>query len=165
MSKLRWGILGAARVNERLLPAIVQAPNSELVAIASRRAGAAAETLAKYAPQVSSVKIYDDLDALLGDSNVQAVYIPLANHEHAQWALKAIDAGKHVLIEKPMAIKLADIEAIEAAAQAKQVKVMEGFMCQSQLLIFDAPSQNVSFGSFNRHGWRCHVGCWPLCNS
>ncbi|NBQ85218.1 MAG: gfo/Idh/MocA family oxidoreductase [Methylophilaceae bacterium] len=126
--KLRWGILGAARVNERLLPAIVQAPNSELVAIASRRAGAADETLAKYAPQLSNVKIYDDLEALLGDSNVQAVYIPLANHEHAEWALKAIDAGKHVLIEKPMAIKLADIEAIEVAAKAKQVKVMEGFM-------------------------------------
>jgi predicted dehydrogenase len=128
MSKLRWGILGAARVNERLLPAIVEAPNSELVAIASRRPGAAAETLAKYAPQVSGVKAYDALDDLLADAHVQAVYIPLANHEHAEWALKAIAAGKHVLIEKPMAITVADIEAIEIAAKKHQVKVMEGFM-------------------------------------
>ena len=53
MSKLRWGILGAARVNERLLPAIVDAHNAELVAIASRRAGAAQETLLKYAPHMA----------------------------------------------------------------------------------------------------------------
>ena len=128
MSKLRWGILGAARVNERLLPAIVEAANSELVAIASRRPGAAAEILAKYAPKISGVKTYDALENLLADAHVQAVYIPLANHEHAEWALKAIAAGKHVLIEKPLAITVADIEAIEIAAKKHQVKVMEGFM-------------------------------------
>ena len=128
MSKLRWGILGAARVNERLLPAIVEASNAELVAIASRRAGAAAETLAKYAPKVQGVKTYDALEDLLEDASIQAVYIPLANHEHAEWALKAIAAGKHVLIEKPMAIKVEDVEAIEAAALKHKVKVMEGFM-------------------------------------
>ena len=128
MTKLRWGILGAARVNERLLPAIVEASNSELVAIASRRPEAAAETLAKYAPKISGVKTYDALEDLLADAYVQAVYIPLANHEHAEWALKAIAAGKHVLIEKPMAITVADIEAIEIAAKKHQVKVMEGFM-------------------------------------
>jgi len=128
MNKLRWGILGAARVNERLLPAIVEANNAELVAIASRRPGAAAETLEKYASKVQGVNTYDALEDLLADANVQAVYIPLANHEHAEWALKAIDAGKHVLIEKPMAITVADIEAIEAAALQKNVKVMEGFM-------------------------------------
>ena len=127
-TKLRWGILGAARVNERLLPAIVEANNAELVAIASRRSGAGAETLAKYAPNVQGVKTYDVLEGLLEDANVQAVYIPLANHEHAEWALKAIAAGKHVLIEKPMAIKVTDVEAIEAAALKYKVKVMEGFM-------------------------------------
>ncbi len=126
--KLAWGILGAARVNERLLPAIVAAHNSELVAIASRRAGAAAETLAKYAPKATGVSCYDNLSDLLADARVQAVYIPLANDEHAEWALQAIAAGKHVLIEKPMAIKLSDIEAIEAAALQQQVLVMEGFM-------------------------------------
>ena len=126
--KLNWGILGAARVNERLLPAIVEANNSQLVAIASRRAGAAAETLKKYAPCTQGVATYDSLDALLQDNNVHAVYIPLANHEHAEWALRAIQHGKHVLIEKPMALTVADITAIEQAAKSHNVKVMEGFM-------------------------------------
>lgn len=127
-TKLRWGILGAARVCERLLPAIAEAPNSELVAIASRRPGAAAETLKKYAPQLQGVRVYDSLEALLDDSDVQAIYIPLANHEHAEWAIRAIQRGKHVLVEKPMAIRVADVEAIEAAAKKYNVKVMEGFM-------------------------------------
>nr|WP_294839356.1 Gfo/Idh/MocA family oxidoreductase [uncultured Methylotenera sp.] len=127
--KLRWGILGAARVNERLLPAIIEAPNSQLVAIASRRAGAAQATLQKYAPcYASEVQCYDDMDALINDANVDAIYCPMANEEHAEWAIKAINAGKHVLIEKPMATTLQDIEAIEAAALSNKVKVMEGFM-------------------------------------
>jgi D-xylose 1-dehydrogenase (NADP+, D-xylono-1,5-lactone-forming) len=126
--KLRWGILGAARVNERLLPAIVEASNSVLVAIASRRPGAAAETLAKYAPQSQNVCTYDNLDALLDDADVDAVYLPLGNHEHAEWTLKAIAKGKHVLCEKPMALSVADIDAIEAAAKQHNVTVMEGFM-------------------------------------
>lgn len=128
MDKLRWGILGAARVNERLLPAIIEAPNSQLFAIASRRTGAAKATLEKYAPNASGVTCYDDLDALVNDKNVEAIYCPMANEEHAEWALKAIAAGKHVLIEKPMAIRVQDIEAIEAAGKKAKVKVMEGFM-------------------------------------
>jgi xylose dehydrogenase (NAD/NADP) len=126
--KLRWGILGAARVNERLLPAIVEAPNSELVAIASRRPGAAAEVLQKYAPGITGVVVHESLEALLTDDNVQAVYIPLANEEHGEWAVRAISAGKHVLVEKPMAITVEDIDAIAAAAEQHRVKVMEGFM-------------------------------------
>jgi len=128
MSKLKWGILGAARVNERLLPAIIEASNAELVAVASRRAGAAKATLDKYAPCHQNVTCYDDMDALINDKNVDAIYCPMANNEHAEWALKAINAGKHVLIEKPMALTVADIEAIEAAAIKNNVKVMEGFM-------------------------------------
>ena len=127
--KLNWGILGAARVNERLLPAIIEASNSQLVAIASRRAGAAKATLDKYAPcYANSVTCYDDMDALINDKNVEAIYCPMANEEHATWALKAIAAGKHVLIEKPITTKFADIEAIEVAATKANVKVMEGFM-------------------------------------
>ena len=127
--KLKWGILGAARVNERLLPAIIEASNSQLVAIASRRAGAAKATLEKYAPNhQGNVACYDDMDALINDKNIDAIYCPMANEEHAEWALKAINAGKHVLIEKPMATTIKDIDAIETAAKANNVKVMEGFM-------------------------------------
>jgi D-xylose 1-dehydrogenase (NADP+, D-xylono-1,5-lactone-forming) len=127
-TKLRWGILGAARVNERLLPAIVEASNAELVAIASRRAGAAAETLGKYAPCHPHIQAYDNLEDLLNDSDIQAIYLPMANHEHAEWALRAIERRKHVLCEKPMALTVADINAIETAANRYNVKVMEGFM-------------------------------------
>ncbi|MDD5460956.1 MAG: Gfo/Idh/MocA family oxidoreductase [Methylococcales bacterium] len=127
-SKLRWGILGAARVNERLLPAIVEASNANLVAIASRRPGAAAQTLAQYAPHQQHVQTYDNLDALLDNAEVEAVYLPLANHEHAEWTIRAIEHGKHVLCEKPMALTAADIDAIKAAASQHKVTVMEGFM-------------------------------------
>jgi D-xylose 1-dehydrogenase (NADP+, D-xylono-1,5-lactone-forming) len=127
-TELQWGILGAARVNERLLPAIVEADNAKLVAIASRRPGAAAQTLAQYAPVTVQALTYDDLEGLLVDGNVQAIYLPLANHEHAEWTLKAIAHGKHVLCEKPMALSVSDVEAIEAAAKKQKVKVMEGFM-------------------------------------
>lgn len=127
--KLKWGILGAARVNERLLPAIIEASNSQLVAVASRRSGAAKATLEKYAPNhTGNVICYDNLDSLIADKNIDAIYCPMANEEHAEWAVKAINAGKHVLIEKPMATTLNGIEAIEAAAIKNKVKVMEGFM-------------------------------------
>jgi len=126
--QLRWGILGAARVNEKLLPAIVEAANAELIAIASRRPGAAAEVLQKLAPQQTSVETLDDPEALLSHPNIDAIYLPMSNEEHAEWALKAINHGKHVLIEKPMALTVADIDAIEAAAKANNVTVMEGFM-------------------------------------
>lgn len=127
-AELNWGILGAARVNERLLPAIAEATNSKLIAIASRRPGAAAETLAKYAPPDCEAIAMDNPDSLLETPEIQAVYLPMANREHAEWALKAIAHGKHVLCEKPMALALSDIEAIEAAARQYKVTVMEGFM-------------------------------------
>lgn len=160
--KLKWGILGAARVNQRLLPAIMEAPNSQLVAIASRRTGAAKETLDKYASisNYQGVTCYDDLESLISDENVEAIYCPMANEEHAEWALKAIHAGKHVLIEKPMTTKLADINAIESAAKEKNVKVMEGFMYRfhpqhaklhemiSAGLIGDVLSARASFSFF-----------------
>lgn len=126
--QLRWGILGAARVNDKLMPAIVEADNAKLVAIASRRPGAAAETLQKHAPNETDAQAMDDPIALLARDDIDAIYLPMANEEHAEWALKAIDHGKHVLIEKPMALKVADIDAIDAAARANNVTVMEGFM-------------------------------------
>ena len=125
---LRWGILGAARVNERLLPAIIEAENAKLIAIASRRKGAAAETLAKYAPQESDVLTLDDPEALLRHPDIDAIYLPMANEEHTEWALKAIANGKHVLIEKPMALLVEEIDQITAAANKHHVTVMEGFM-------------------------------------
>lgn len=127
-AKLNWGILGAARVNERLLPAILQASNARLIGIASRRPGAAAETRVKFAPCYPDILTYDNPETLLTNPDIQAVYLPMANHEHAEWALRAIAHGKHVLCEKPMALTVTDIDAIESAAQQHKVTVMEGFM-------------------------------------
>lgn len=127
-SKVSWGILGAARINQQLMPAIVAASNSELIAIASRRAGAAEATLEQYAPEVKNVRLFDDPAELLKDPDIQAVYIPLATEDHALWTLRAIEHGKHVLCEKPMALNTLDIETIRAAAEKHQVCVMEGFM-------------------------------------
>ncbi|SHE20570.1 Gfo/Idh/MocA family protein [methanotrophic endosymbiont of Bathymodiolus puteoserpentis (Logatchev)] len=127
-NKLHWGILGAARINQQLMPAIANAKNSKLSAISSRRAGAAEALLKEYAPQVEQVHIYNDPTALLKDPNIDIVYIPLASQDHAQWTLRAIEQGKHVLCEKPMALSVADIEAIEVAAKKHNVYVMEGFM-------------------------------------
>jgi len=128
MQKVRWGILGAARINERLLPAILAVPQAELVAIGSRRPGAALETLQRLAPEAHHVKTYDSLEAVLECAEIDAVYIPLANAEHASWVLKAIAAGKHVLCEKPLATCPEDILAIHQAASEQGVRVMEGFM-------------------------------------
>ncbi len=127
-TKLRWGILGAARMTQVMLPALITADNAQLVAIASRRPGAAAKVLNQCAPQTSGVKTYDDPSLLLKDSEVEAVYLPMANEEHGEWALKVLEHGKHLLCEKPMALKVEEIEAIEQAATQRKLKAMEGFM-------------------------------------
>ncbi len=126
--KLAWGILGASRMAATMLPSLIQANNARLVAIASRRPGTAAELLAKTAPQLSGVNTYDHPEQLLADPNVEAIYLPMANEEHATWALACLKHKKHVLVEKPLALSLQDIQAIAAAAQTHGLKVMEGFM-------------------------------------
>lgn len=126
--RLRWGILGASRMAATMLPSLIQAQNAQLIAIASRRLGAAAELLAKSAPRLSGVKVFDHPDQLLQDPEVDAIYLPMANEEHGAWALRCLEHGKHVLVEKPIALCETDIEAIRRTAQTHRVKVMEGFM-------------------------------------
>lgn len=129
MKKIGWGILGAARVNERLMPAIVQSDLGELIAIGSRRAGASRECLLKHLPRhEDKVSCFDGFDQVINHQNIDAIYIPLANEEHTEVALKVIRARKHVLIEKPMAIKSKEVETLTAEAAKNNVKIMEGFM-------------------------------------
>ena len=129
MTKIRWGIVGAARVNERLIPAINQSELGELIAIGSRRRGAAKDCLLKYLPESEDkVSCFDGLDQIITHNNVDAIYIPLANEEHTEVALKAIRAKKHVLIEKPMAIKSEEVKILIEEAAKNNVKIMEGFM-------------------------------------
>ncbi|HEX8032153.1 MAG TPA: Gfo/Idh/MocA family oxidoreductase [Vicinamibacterales bacterium] len=123
-SCLKWGILGTARINRRLIPAIRLARRSELVAVASRdRARAEA-----YAREWSIPQALGGYQALLEDAAIDAVYIPLPNTDHVPWTLAAIAAGKHVLCEKPLALTTADVDRIAAAAATTKVVVEEGFM-------------------------------------
>jgi predicted dehydrogenase len=106
-----------------VIPAIQAAPRCE-VAIASRdpaRAGGAAESLGIPRP-------YASYEELLEDPEVEAVYIPLPNHLHAPWTLAAAQAGKHVLVEKPLALSAAQAEEMVEACRRAGVKLMEGFM-------------------------------------
>ena len=129
MTKIRWGIVGAARVNERLIPAINQSELGELIAIGSRRRGAAKDCLLKHLPESEDkVSCFDGLDQVITHNNVDAIYIPLANEEHTEIALKAIREKKHVLIEKPMAIKSEEVKILIEEASKNNVKIMEGFM-------------------------------------
>ena len=129
MTKIKWGILGAARVNERLMPAIVQSDTGELIAIGSRRKGAAKECLLKYLPEYEDkVSCFDGFDQIINHKNIDAIHIPLANQEHTEVALKAIRAKKHVLIEKPMAIKSEEVRILIEEAKKNNVEIMEGFM-------------------------------------
>ena len=129
MKKVRWGILGAARVNERLLPAISNSPFGELVVIGSRRENAAAECLEKYQPNLKGkVKTFNSLDEVINHPDIDAIYIPLSNEEHFEPAIKSINNKKHLLIEKPMMLHAKEVELIKKAALQNKVKVMEGFM-------------------------------------
>ena len=126
MNKIKWGILGYATIaQEAFIPALLKAANSEFYAIASRHSDKLKECQAKFkAPG----KVYTDYDALLSDPEVQAVYIPLPNSLHREWAIKATQHGKHVLCEKPLALAAADCHAIIDSAVKNKVKLMEGFM-------------------------------------
>ena len=129
MKKIGWGILGAARVNERIMPAIVQSDLGELIAIGSRRPGVSKECLFKHLPKYEDkVSCFDGFDQVINHKKVDAIYIPLANEEHTEAALSAIRAKKHVLIEKPMAIKSEEVEILIEEASKNNVKIMEGFM-------------------------------------
>jgi len=129
MKKIRWGILGAARVNERLLPAIANSPFGDLFAIGSRRANAAEECLEKYQPNLKGkVRTFNSLDEVIHHPDIDAIYIPLSNEEHTEPALKAIKNKKHILIEKPITLHSKEVKVIQEAAIKNQVKVMEGFM-------------------------------------
>jgi predicted dehydrogenase len=121
---LRWGILGTARINRALVPPLRASKRNTLTAIASRDLARAREVAAQWdVPQA-----YGSYDALLGDSSIDVVHIPLPNDLHAEWTVRAARAGKHVLCEKPLAISLAGVDRISAAAHAAGVVVAEAFM-------------------------------------
>lgn len=121
----RWGVLSTAKIaREHVVPAILTASNGVLSAVASRDL-AKAQTLAQQCGAPHAFGSYEDL---LASDVVDAVYIPLPTSQHVEWAIRAADAGKHVLVEKPLALKADDIASVIAARDRNKVLVSEAFM-------------------------------------
>ncbi|MBM9594831.1 Gfo/Idh/MocA family protein [Roseitranquillus sediminis] len=122
---LRWGILGAAKfARQHMGPAIHEADDAVLAAIATRDV-ARAEPFRAFVPGIA---VYDSYEALLASPNIDAVYIPLPNHLHVDWTLRALAAGKHVLTEKPVALQEAEVDQLIAARDTAGRLAAEAFM-------------------------------------
>ncbi len=123
--KVKWGVLGFARIAKNsVIPAINRTDKSEFYALASRDRAKLAECKSQFNPTI----LYDNYEDLLDDPEVQAVYIPLPNSMHQEWAIKAMNKGKHVLCEKPLALTVDDCKEMMAAAASNRVLLMEAFM-------------------------------------
>lgn len=124
MRKVRWGVLGTADIARgQTIPGMKLAENCELYAIAGRRM----EKAEQYKNEFGFQKAYEGYEPLLADPQVEAVYIPLPNDLHAEWSVKALQAGKHVLCEKPLATTEAEAERMFRAAEENGVFLMEAF--------------------------------------
>jgi xylose dehydrogenase (NAD/NADP) len=121
---VRWGFLSTANINDKLLPGAQASPDLDVVAVASRDAGRAEA----YARKRGIERAYGSYEELLADPEVEAVYISLPNSMHVDWSVRALEAGKHVLCEKPLSRHPEDVErAFDAAEKAGRI-LMEAFM-------------------------------------
>lgn len=121
----RWGILSTAKIaREHLIPAIQESGNGTVHAVASRDPDRARAL----AGRVGAPLAFGSCDALLASPEIDGVYIPLPTSQHVEWAIRAADAGKHVLVEKPLALHARDIAPVIAARDRNRVLVAEGFM-------------------------------------
>jgi D-xylose 1-dehydrogenase (NADP+, D-xylono-1,5-lactone-forming) len=121
---VRWGILSTARINDALLPPLRQSPESEVVAVASRSQGRADA----YAREREIPRAYGSYDALLADPDVEAVYLSVPNGAHVEWSIRCLEAGKHVLCEKPFTRSPEGAERAYDAADRSGRLLMEAFM-------------------------------------
>src|SRR5215203_1341531 len=122
--KLCWGVLSTARIADSLVSAIEQSPNGELVAVASR----AFDKAQAWAAGRDVPYSFGTYEEMLASDVIDAVYIPLPNALHKEWSIKAMQQGKHVLCEKPLASSAADVQEIIAVAESTGRKLMEAFM-------------------------------------
>ncbi len=132
-TKLRWGVLSTANIGlKKVLPAMVQGQFTSIAAIASRNLAKAQEAAAALGIPTA----YGSYEELLADPNIDAVYIPLPNHLHVPWTIKAAEAGKHVLCEKPISLTVAEAATLLAVRARTGVKIGEAFMvnCHPQWL-------------------------------
>jgi D-xylose 1-dehydrogenase (NADP+, D-xylono-1,5-lactone-forming) len=124
MSRLRWGLLSTSRINRLIIPAIRASARSEVAAVASR-------TLARAQAYAAEWKIpcaVGSYEAMLDDPEIDVVYIALPNSLHVAWTVRALEAGKHVLCEKPLALSVEDVDRIQAAGARASRVAAEAFM-------------------------------------
>src|SRR5213592_5198211 len=126
MKTVRWGVLSTANIaTTKVIPAMQQGVYCEFTAIASRNL----EKARAAATQLGILKAYGSYEELLADPEIDAIYNPLPNHLHVPWSIKALQAGKHVLCEKPIALTSAEGQTlVDTARQYPHMKVMEAFM-------------------------------------
>jgi predicted dehydrogenase len=123
--KLRWGILGTANIGRAaVIPAIQSSINGEVVAVGSR----SLEKASEFAARAGIPQAWGSYEEMLAANDIDAVYIPLPNSLHREWAVRAAQAGKHILCEKPLALNAAEVAEMQAAADAANVLLMEAFM-------------------------------------
>jgi len=157
--KVRWGILGVARIaTVKVIPAMQRGAWSEVAAIASRDI----EKARHAAGELGIPKAYGSYEELLADPEIEAIYNPLPNHLHVPWSIRAAEAGKHVLCEKPISMSVAECRKLIAARDRTGVKIGDGFMVRThpQWLrareivrsgeIGDLRAVMVAFSYFNR---------------
>jgi xylose dehydrogenase (NAD/NADP) len=124
-NRVRFGIMGAAGIaRAAVVPAIIGSRNATVAALATRNPSA----VVQYAQQAGIAKVYGSYEDLLSDPDIEAVYIPLPNSDHARWSIAAARAGKAVLCEKPLAVNATDAEAVVRACTDHGVLLLEGFM-------------------------------------
>jgi xylose dehydrogenase (NAD/NADP) len=124
VNAVKWGIISTAEINEKVIPGAHASGKVELIAVASRDQGRADE----YARRWGIERAYGSYEALLDDPEVEAVYISLPNNLHCEWSVRALEAGKHVLCEKPLTRHPAEVEAAFDAAARNGRFLSEAFM-------------------------------------
>jgi predicted dehydrogenase len=132
--RLRWGLLSTARINDRLLPHLRDSARSDVVGVASRER----ERADSYARVHDIPRAYGSYDELLCDPSIDVVYVSVPNPEHVRWSLAALDAGKHVVVEKPIALHDKDVEVLATAAAQRGLVVQEASM-----MMFSEPTRLV----------------------
>ena len=128
MSKVRWGVLSTANIaTKKVIPAMLQGSYTEVAAISSRSVESAREAAAS----LGIAKAYGSYEELLADPDIDVIYNPLPNHLHCEWSVKAMEAGKHVLCEKPLGMTVDDVENLIKTRDRCGVKAGEAFMVKS----------------------------------
>ncbi len=184
MEKIKWGIMGTAKIaRKQVIPAMHRGEYCKVTAIASRNQNSAEQV----ARDLGIPKVHGSYEALLGDPEIQAVYIPLPNHLHVPWAIQSLEAGKHVLCEKPVGLNAEEAKRlIKATEQYPALKIMEAFMyrfhpqwrktkqlvddgaigdlrtIQSFFSYYNVDPENIRNRSEMGGGGLMDIGCYPV---